>query len=203
MRLIEAQTKLMNLKIPVLQTSDVSAYLKISRMHASKVLGRLGEVGIMLPVARGLWFFPDKVDPLMFPEYLTAPFPAYVSLQTALYFHGMISQIPKAVYAVSLARTKRYQTSLATISIHHIDPSFFFGFDVVKDGNIKIATPEKALLDTLYLAATRSLLFRVLPELQLPASFNIKSAFAMINKIPSLRLRTLVQKRFERVVDKT
>ena len=40
------------------------------------------------------------------PEHLASPFPAYVSLQSALYYHGMISQIPAVTYAVSLARTR-------------------------------------------------------------------------------------------------
>ena len=32
--------------------------------------------------------FPGRLDPLAVPERLTAPQPAYVSLQSALYHHG-------------------------------------------------------------------------------------------------------------------
>ena len=202
MRLIEAQTRLLALKAEILQTSDASVCLKISRSHASKVLGRLAEAGILLPIARGLWAFADKTEPMMLPEHLTAPSLAYVSLQTALYYHGMISQIPEVIYAVTLARTRKYITPLGVISLHHLEPEFFFGYEVVGEKAIKLASPEKALLDILYLAPARSLLFQSLPELEIPSNFKTAEARKMIQKIPSKRLRTLVQKRFDSIIQK-
>jgi predicted transcriptional regulator of viral defense system len=83
-------------------------------------------------------------------EYLAAPFPGYISMQSALYYHGMISQVPAITYSVSPARTHIFKTSLGTFSIHHINPSFFFGYEPVGKFGIKMATPEKALLDFLY-----------------------------------------------------
>lgn len=202
MTLIEAQIKLKTLDYPILQTSDVSACLKISRAHASKILGRLAAAGIMVKAARGLWAFVDKTEPLMLPENLTAPLPSYVSLQTALYYHGMISQIPEVIYAVSLARTRKYKTPLGVISLHHIVPEFFFDFQVIGEHAIKIASPEKALLDILYLSPARSLLFQSLPELELQSNFNIPKALQMVEKIPSKRTRTLVKNRLEKILQK-
>jgi predicted transcriptional regulator of viral defense system len=201
MRLIEAQQKLKALKVPVLQTSDAAGCLKITRAHASQILVRLAKANIVFSIARGLWAFNEIVDPLLLPEHLTAPFPAYVSLQTALYYHGMISQIPAVVYGVSLARTRQYPTPIGDISIHHIEPPFFFGFEIVGTTNIKMACPEKALLDILYLSPARSLLFRALPELELGSKFNIPKALKMIDKIPSQRLKTLITKKLERCID--
>lgn len=197
MTLIEAQIKLKALRVPIVQTSDASACLNITRANASQVLGRLAKANVLFPIARGLWAFSENADPLTMPEYLTAPLPAYVSLQTALYYHGVISQIPDVVYAVSIARTRRYKNVLGVISIHHMEPEFFFGFEVVGENQIKIACIEKALLDTLYFAPARSHLFQFLPEVELPESFNVKHAYDMIKKIPSLRLKTVVKKRFE------
>lgn len=57
-------------------------------------------------------------------EYLTGPFPSYVSPQTALFYHEMISQIPHIIYAVSLARTRQYKTPLGNVSIHHLQPDW-------------------------------------------------------------------------------
>lgn len=202
MKLIGALGKLLALKAAIIQTSDASVCLKISRPHASKILGRLAEAGIVLPIARGLWSFADKAEGLMLPEHLTAPLPAYVSLQTALYYHGMISQIPDVIYAVSLARTRKYVTPLGVISLHHLEPEFFFGFEVVGENAIKMASPEKALLDILYLTPARSLLFQALPELEISGEFNIEEARKMIQKIPSKRTRALVHKRFENIVQK-
>jgi hypothetical protein len=146
---------------------------------------------------RGRWATTTQIDPLILPEYLTLPFPSYVSLQTALFFHGMISQIPHIIYAASLARTKQYVTPFATISIHHIQADFFFGFEMADQ--IKIATPEKALIDTFYLTAARSRLFKKLPEIELPNTFDFKKADAIIKKIKSRRTRALVETRLNEV----
>ena len=54
--------------------------------------------------------------------------PAYVSVQSALYLHGMISQIPHVIYVASLARTQRVATTIGTYSIHQIAPEFFGGY---------------------------------------------------------------------------
>jgi predicted transcriptional regulator of viral defense system len=35
------------------------------------------------------------------PELISAPWPAYVSLQSALHHHGVIEQIPSVIYAVT------------------------------------------------------------------------------------------------------
>ena len=49
-------------------------------------------------------------------------------------------------------------TPLGTISFHRLPPGLFFGYEIEADGS-KIASAEKALFDTLYLAAARSRLF--------------------------------------------
>ncbi|MBI5192923.1 MAG: hypothetical protein HZA08_05715 [Nitrospirae bacterium] len=132
--------------------------------------------------------------------YLTAPFPSYISLQSALYYHGMISQIPAVTYSVSPARTHVFKTSLGTFSIHHIDPSLFFGYAPVGKSGIKMAVPEKALIDFLYMRPAKSKLFRCLPELELPRKFNIKGVKQMIQRINSPGRRTLLEKRFQELI---
>lgn len=197
MNLLEAKAKLLALKQDVLRTSDVAAALKVSVDHASQILRRLSKVGFFVPLARGKWACHPKVDPLLLPEYLTAPAPSYISFQSALYYHGMISQIPATIYAASLARTRQFKTPLGHFSIHHIQPSFFFGFETILKSKIKMATPEKALLDFLYLSFVRSSLFRKLPELELPRNFKVKEAMKMIEKISSQRIRTFVRKKLQ------
>lgn len=195
MKTIDMFFKLKQLKVPILQTQDVSALLNIPIAHASKILERLANAHQIVRIRKGVWTFPD-IDPLALPELLTAPFPAYVSLQTALYYHGMISQIPSIIYSVSLARTKIFKTPLAEVSVHHLQPVFFAGYEQISGSLVKIATPEKALIDLLYLSSTKSRLFHTLPELEIPKTFKRVRAMAWIEKIPSVRLKTLVKKRF-------
>jgi hypothetical protein len=67
----------------------------------------------------------------------------------------MISQIPQVTYVASLSPTRRVETRLGTYSIHRIAPSFFGGYDT-REGGVRLARPEKALLDVLYLTPARS-----------------------------------------------
>jgi len=198
MRLLDVEQRLLVLNQPVLQTRDVSACLNIPNAQASKILDRLVKAGRFVRLMRGKWATTKQLDPLILPEYLTAPFPSYISLQTALFYHGMISQIPHTIYAVSLARTNQYSTSFGNISIHHLQPDFFFGFEIVN--HFKLASMEKALIDTLYLTPAKSKLFKTLPEIEFPASFSIKKTNAIINKITSMRIKTIVQKRLDKLL---
>ena len=200
MKLLDVHAKLLEMNVAVSKTSDAVACLNIDSSHASKLLSRLSMSGHLVHLRRGLWAFRDKVEPLALPVYLTDPFPSYVSLQSALYYHDMISQIPAITYAVSIGRTKRHDTPLGVVSVHHVHPSFFFGFETVGKRIAKMATPEKALIDFFYLSPAKSSLFKALPELELPRGFSEKKAYKIINKIRSVRRRSLVKSLFEKTL---
>jgi hypothetical protein len=70
----------------------------------------------------------------------------------------------------------------------------------VPDSGIKLATPEKALVDFLYLSPTRGRLFTALPELELPRGFRRSVAREWVRRIPSQRLRTIVARRLDEVL---
>lgn len=193
MKLVSALKILQNAGAPVIGTADVAYKLGLSNEHASQVLRRLALEKHIVHIARNLWAIDLQVNPLLLADYLVAPFPCYVSLQTALYHHGMIDQIPRLITVVSLARTRRIQTPLATVSVHHIAPEFFLGYEFDSKTEVKMATPEKALLDFFYLLPAKSLWFKSLPEVEIPKSFNTKKAFDMARAIPSRSRRTLVE----------
>ena len=199
MRLVDVHARLLRMGVPVFQTSDAAAYLGIGSAHASKLLARLAAASHLARIGRGRWGFKDRIDPFALPEYLTTPYPSYVSLQSALYHHGLISQIPSVIYAVSLARTRTYPTPLGTVSVHHIDPSFFFGHQPAAKRSIKIATPEKALIDFLYLGPARTRLFRALPELEFSKGFKVNVARKIIGQIRPVRRRNHVSRLFEEI----
>jgi hypothetical protein len=106
----------------------------------------------------------------------------------------MILQIPAITYAVSLARTRCYDTPIGGFSIHHVQPEFFFGFQLDASGLAKIATPEKALVDIFYFAPAKTRLFTALPELELARGFSWKKAFAIAAKIKGQARRTFVHR---------
>ncbi len=186
----------------VLHTTDVMALLDIKKDHASKILSRLSQSGHLAKLKRGLWAFTETIDPLIISGYLTAPFPCYISLQSALYYHGMISQISSTIYCVSLARTRRYGTPAGAFSIHHISSDFFYGYDETESG-VRMATPEKALLDFLYLSPGKTKLFCALPELELPRKFSVKRAKHMIAHLKSSQRKSMLESKFQKLLEKT
>lgn len=202
MRLIEALRALQALDAPSFTTAEAAACLHVPAAHASTTLARLTRDGVLLRLRRGVWALPGRVDPLALPEALTAPLPAYVSLQSALFLHGMVSQVPAVTYAVTLARTRRFATPLGTVSLHHVQPAFFFGYEETGRAGGRLATPEKALVDFLYLSPARSGLFRALPELDWPRTFRVRVARSMAERIEPAGRRILVARALEDLLDR-
>src|SRR5437870_5624626 len=200
MRLMEVNARLQALNQAALTTADAAACLRIEKAHASKILARLSETGGLVFLRRGLWAFKDRVEPLMLPQILAAPFPAYVSMYSALFYHGMISQIPVVLYAASVHRTRKFVTKLGAVSIHHLDADFFFGFEPIGNQGAQMAVPEKALLDVLYLAPTRTRLFTALPEIEIPSGFSRICVRKMVSKIRSVRRRNFVAAKLEHLI---
>lgn len=178
----EALGRLRGFGKTIVTTSEVALYLGQTGTAASWTLARLARAGLIRRIRHGLWSVDYDVDPLLLPDYLTAPLPAYVSFQSALSLHGMISQIPHVIYVASLAPTRRLQTAVGVYSIHRLAPSFFGGFETSEKG-VRLARPEKALLDTLYLGPSKSRLFSHLPEIELPRGFSKASAFGWLENV--------------------
>jgi predicted transcriptional regulator of viral defense system len=200
MTLIEARRKIRELGQAVVDTSDAAARLGVDRNHASKVLTRLRDQGELVQLHRGTWALSGHVDRLEVPEHLATPSPSYISLQTALFYRGLVSQIPEVTYAVTTGRTRRYETPMGTFSLHHMEPEFFFGFETTGDRSVKMASAEKALVDLLYFSPARSRLFAALPEVELPRDFSVETALSMIDRIPFESRRMHARRRFESVL---
>lgn len=99
-----------------------------------------------------------------FPEYLRQPNfaffvsnyiykPSYVSLHTALAFYGIIPEAITQITAVSSLKTADFQNTFGSFSYQQMKPELIFGYEQKPLGerSLLIATPEKAILDLLYL----------------------------------------------------
>lgn len=195
MNQIEALQRLRSLATPVVETRDVAALLQVSASNATTILRRLARSGLIVHLSRGRWLVSDQIDRLALPELLSAPWPAYISLQSALFHHGLIEQIPSVIYAVSPARPRRLRTPLGTVSFHRMPPALFTGFELATSSDAKIATPEKALFDLLYLSPGRSRLFAGLPELTIPRRFRWQRLTQFTALVQSSGRRKLIAER--------
>lgn len=189
MNSLTSYTNLREAGQPVMQTGEVARRLDIPESTAASLLGRLAQAGLITHVHHGLWAI-TPVSPLALPEQLTAPFPSYVSFETALFQHGMIEQIPPRVTVASLGKPRVVRTPLGTFVIRQIPPRLFGGFED-RDG-ARLATPEKALFDTIYRAAHRGWNATYFPEIELPDKFDGAELDHWIDRIVSPKLRTMV-----------
>jgi predicted transcriptional regulator of viral defense system len=194
MNQIEALQKIQQLGVPAFETRDISALLRVRPANASVLLGRLAGRGFVHRLARGRWSIGTPTGRELLAEHVAAPSPAYVSLQSALFRHGLIEQVPEVLYAVTLGRARRVRTPSGTVSLHRMPPVLFGGFETTSNG-AKVATAEKALFDLLYLSPTRSRLFVVLPELELPKSFQWVEVAAWAKKIAGKSRRAFVEQK--------
>lgn len=193
----KAYASLLTLERPVLTTAEVASKLGVAKSSATRLLRGLTRLRLVTKLRRGLWAIGGPPNPYDIVEYITAPYPSYISLWTALYEHDIISQVPRIVYVVSLDRSKRITTSVATFQIHHISPRLFGGF--ARRNEAPVATAEKALFDTVYLLTLRGKRSVHLPELDLSENFDERDVGRWIGRIASGPRQALVRKYVERI----
>jgi len=194
MNQLAALQRIQQLGVPAFETRDISALLQVSPANASALLSRLASRGFVRRLARGRWSVGVQANQEQLAGQLAAPWPAYVSLQSALFRHGLIEQVPEVLYAVTLGRARRIRTPSGALSLHRIPPALFGGYETTDDG-IQIATPEKAVFDLLYLAPTRSRLFVSVPEMEFPRSFRWGEVARWAKKIAGKSRRVFVERK--------
>lgn len=187
---------------PVFTTREIAAIRKGSPSGTTQALSRLATEGALLRVKRGLWCDPNdrRFTPFALVPFLAREQRAYVSFLSALHLHGVIEQIPQAIFAATTGHTRLIQTPLGVFSFHQIDPDFFDGFDWYGESHqFLVATREKALIDCLYLASRKGSRFRYLPELDLGKPFSIRAAREWVDRIGDSRIRAFVAARFREI----
>jgi predicted transcriptional regulator of viral defense system len=82
---------------------------------------------------------------------------SYVSGQSALAFYGLIPDTVNATLSVTAGHPERRETPLGVFEFRHVKPNLLRGYRMVDLGStqpgqqVLVATPEKALLDLIYL----------------------------------------------------
>jgi len=79
--------------------------------------------------------------------------PSYVSLESALSFYGMIPERVSQVTSVSTRKTARFSNLLGAFTYSNIRKNLLWGYTKQKLGKVDVllASPEKAILDLVYL----------------------------------------------------
>lgn len=118
-----------------------------SKQIATVYMSRLVEKGLAKKIMRGKISFVDN-DYVIASQMIE---PAYVSLDTALLFHGVITQVTRHVQTVTTVNSITFPG--LGIQYHKVPPGLFFGYRRHNMGRSYafVATPGKAIIDGIYL----------------------------------------------------
>ncbi len=79
--------------------------------------------------------------------------PSYISLESSLSFYNLIPEGVYLVTSISTKKTAAFETPIGNFSYRNIREALFCGYNLVQMGDytIRLASPEKSILDLLYL----------------------------------------------------
>jgi predicted transcriptional regulator of viral defense system len=112
--------------------------------------------GYLVRLRQGYYAFPEYKGKPDYSLYFANRIykPSYISLHTALSFYGMIPESVVQITGVTSLKTTSFTNDFGEYSYHTVKENLMFGYDLkpMSDNRtIPFATPEKALLDLLYL----------------------------------------------------
>ncbi len=129
----------------------------VNPVDIGKQLSRWVKSGKLIQIRRGLYALSERYSKTQpHPFYIANRIQraSYVSLQSALEYYGLIPEYVPAVTSVTTGRPRTFEIPLGDFIFRHIKKEFFFAYrltDVGDNQSAFIASPEKALLDLLYL----------------------------------------------------
>jgi len=148
--------QLLKIQKPFFSLDDVAYTLGIQPGSAAVLCSRYVKKGLLVRLKRGLYARTEQLrnygqqDLFRLANFLQVP--SYISLTTALSYHGLTTQVQRGFFeSISLKRTRKFEVGQLTFLYSKISLDLYKGFERVED--VFIALPEKALLDSLYLAS--------------------------------------------------
>lgn len=141
---------------PVFETGLLLAG-DVNPASVRRQLSRLTASGHLIQLRRGLYALAPpyrkvKPHPFLVANYLVRG--SYVSLQSALAYHGLIPEHVPVVTSMTTLRPGYRETPLGHFEYHHVKPEYFYGYDLIEveeKQTALVANPEKALLDLVQL----------------------------------------------------
>ena len=112
--------------------------------------------GLLVKLRNQYYAFPEYRQMPDFSRYVANRIysPSYISLHSALSFYGMIPEEVVQLTSVTTLKTARFENDFGTFHYQNVKTPLYFGYEIktMQGGRgLLFATPEKALLDLLYL----------------------------------------------------
>jgi predicted transcriptional regulator of viral defense system len=151
MKKIEALLRLQKSNRNIFNLTDLKKLLKIENDNTAYIqANRLTKEGLLNRIAKGVYCLKDSKPA----EFEIANFlykPSYVSLESALAYYNISIQIPHIIISVTPLRAKKIKAVDKEFVYLHLNQKYYS--DYIKDQRFLIATPEKAIIDTVFFAS--------------------------------------------------
>ncbi len=135
-----------------------------SKVYYHRIAG-WQDKGYIKRIANGIYIFADNALDESYLYYLANRIyePSYISLESALAYYGFIPETVYGITSVSTKKTSSFNYGKINFSYRTLRRELNFGYRLQpwKNVAIKIAEPEKAILDYFYLHPELSTLVQI------------------------------------------
>jgi len=157
MKYLDFRNKLKNKTVITL--NDIR---KIAPSFHRRQLVEWQKAGYILKIRNGYYCFSDQDQSEQFLLHLANKLykPSYISLVGAMSYYNLIPEAVFSITSIGTLKTTLFDTSLGRFEYKNIKSSLFFGYHLISDNGftIKIAEPEKMILDYCHLLKPENIL---------------------------------------------
>ena len=131
-------------------TNDIRKIENYTEGSLYVILNRLVNNRDLIRLASGIYILPgrygeiEKIANLLY-------VPSYLSFESAISKYGILSQLPYTFSFATTRKSRKITLGDYPVEYRQLQSGLFFDYTQTNDG-LSIATPEKALFDTLYLS---------------------------------------------------
>ena len=136
--------------------NEVAALLEIKPESARVLCSRYVSKDLLVRVKRNIYLLGERWDYLADTETMqianVIQVPSYVSLTSALVYYGYTTQIQRD-FIESMGVSRSFNRVIKDKEFYYTRIPKKYFFDFARINNVFIASPEKALIDAIYLSA--------------------------------------------------
>jgi predicted transcriptional regulator of viral defense system len=152
------ESKLLEYKTHIVDYATIKSILvNLGYVNINDKIANLKHKGILQPLKKGFYIHTSTVNNNIISKEILSnnllESPSYISLDYALYWHGLIPESVHEITAITTARSKIFNTNIGIFSYKHIQNDIFrIGLTIESSefGNFMIASKEKAMCDKIY-----------------------------------------------------
>lgn len=136
---------------PLFTIGDLKKLLKIEKDNTLyKTVEGLIKGKVLICLSKGKYLYRNaKPHDFEIANFLYSP--SYISFESALNFYNILIQVPYSITSTTPLRNKVVSFNDKEYFYTHVDSKVYFGYK--RESTFLIATPEKALIDLMYLTS--------------------------------------------------